>query len=110
MSPGPEAFSAATLEIAWVCIGRERTEAELSLAPISRAAGVDELPPVTIGPPRGPAGNAGGPGRLRSPLLTFTHSMALPESSRIHSFAGDFSFSTIRAASTRPAPSRTSRR
>ena len=38
MSPGPEAFSAATLEIAWVCTGRKRTDTRLSLAPISRAA------------------------------------------------------------------------
>jgi len=29
MSPGPEAFSAGTLEIAWVCAGRERTVARL---------------------------------------------------------------------------------
>ena len=44
LSPGPKAFAAATLEIAWVCIGRERTDAELSLAPISRAAGLDDFP------------------------------------------------------------------
>jgi len=64
MSPGPEAFSAGTLEIAWVCIGPERTDAELSLAPISRAAGLADFLPDTRGPPRGPAGNAVGPGRL----------------------------------------------
>src|SRR5712691_4564402 len=38
VSPGLEAFSAATLEIALVCDGPERTVARLSLAAISRAA------------------------------------------------------------------------
>jgi len=38
VSPGPEAGPAATLEIAWVCTGREQTVARLCLAPISRAA------------------------------------------------------------------------
>jgi hypothetical protein len=44
VSPGPEAFHAATLEIALVCTGREEAIARLSLAAISRAAGVDDLP------------------------------------------------------------------
>jgi len=63
MSPGSEAFHAATLEIAWVCTGREQTVARLSLAPISRAAGMDEfLPPqearrvVPRGMPQGRGG------------------------------------------------------
>jgi hypothetical protein len=38
VSPGPEAFFAATLEIALVCTGREKAAARLSLAAISRAA------------------------------------------------------------------------
>jgi hypothetical protein len=38
MSPGPEAFHAATLEIALVCTGCEEPVAQLSLAAISRAA------------------------------------------------------------------------
>ena len=42
MSPGPEAFSAATLEIALVCTGREEQAAPLSLAAISRAAHRDD--------------------------------------------------------------------
>ena len=50
MSPGPEAFSAATLEIAWVCTGRKRTVERLSLAPISRAAGGGDFPPEHIRP------------------------------------------------------------
>src|SRR5712692_8649704 len=60
--PAPKAFSAATLEIAWVCTGRERTGVRLSLAPISRAAGRDEFPPASRGPPRGPAGTPQGRG------------------------------------------------
>jgi len=64
VSPGPEAFHAATLEIALVCTGREPTVARLSLAPISRAAGMDDSPSGSRDPPRGPAGNAAGPGRL----------------------------------------------
>ena len=50
VSPDPEAFSAATLEIAWVCTSRERTVERLSLAPISRAAGMDEFPPLRMRP------------------------------------------------------------
>jgi hypothetical protein len=42
VSPGPEAFSAATLEIALVCTGREQTDGRLSLAAISRAARRDD--------------------------------------------------------------------
>jgi hypothetical protein len=64
VSPGPEAFPEGTLEIALVCAGRERAVARLSLAAISRAAGRDDFPHVTGGPPRGPAGNTAGPGRL----------------------------------------------
>jgi len=64
MSPGPEAFHARTLEIALVCTGREQTSAQLSLAPISRAAAREGFPYVPRGRPRGPAGNAAGPGRL----------------------------------------------
>jgi len=63
VSPGPEAFPEGTLEIAWVCTSRERTVERLSLAPISRAAGRMSPVPNTRGPPRGPAGNAAGPGR-----------------------------------------------
>jgi len=44
VSPGLEAFTAETLEIALVCTGRYRAISRLSLAPISRAAGVDSLP------------------------------------------------------------------
>src|SRR5713226_8336626 len=62
--PAPKAFSAATLEIAWVCTGREPTGARLSLAPISRAARKDDVSHASGGAPRGPAGNAAGPGRL----------------------------------------------
>jgi hypothetical protein len=40
VSPGPEAFHAETLEIAWVCTSREEAVARLSIAAISRAAGV----------------------------------------------------------------------
>jgi hypothetical protein len=44
--PGPKAFHAETLEIAWVCTGREQTVVRLPLAPISRAArGDDSLIP-----------------------------------------------------------------
>jgi hypothetical protein len=64
VSPGPETFPEGTLEIALVCTSRARTVDRLSLAAISRAAGVDDFPFVTRGPPRGPAGNAAGPGRL----------------------------------------------
>jgi len=64
VSPGPEAFPEGTLEIAWVCTGRERTIVRLSLAPISRAATWGGFPSVSRGRPRGPAGNAAGPGRL----------------------------------------------
>ena len=56
VSPGPEAFPEGTLEIALVCGSRERTFARLSIAPISRAAGMDDFPLVRGGPPRGPAG------------------------------------------------------
>ncbi len=66
VSPGPEAFSEGTLEIALVRTSREKPVARLSLAAISRAAGMDDFPLVTRGPPRGPAGNAAGPGRLCS--------------------------------------------
>ncbi len=44
VSPGPEAFPEGTLEIALVCIGREKTVAQLSLAAISRAAAWHRLP------------------------------------------------------------------
>jgi hypothetical protein len=45
VSPGgPEAFHAATLEIALVCSGREEAVARLSLAAISRAAAWDSFP------------------------------------------------------------------
>jgi len=64
VSPGPEAFSAATLEIALVCTGREKAVAPLCLAAISRAAAWTVFPSVSPGRPRGPAGNAAGPGRL----------------------------------------------
>ena len=61
---GPEAFSAATLEIAWVCTGRERTVERLSLAPISRAAGMDEFPPRRMRPAAWSRGERRRPGRL----------------------------------------------
>jgi hypothetical protein len=62
--PRPGGVPRRTLEIALVCTGRERTVARLPLAAISRAAGEENFPSVTRGPPRGPVGNAAGPGRL----------------------------------------------
>jgi len=64
VSPGPEAFPAGTLEITLVCTGRAEAVASLSLAAISRAAGVDSFPSVTRGPPLVPQGNVAGPGRF----------------------------------------------
>jgi hypothetical protein len=73
VSPRPKAFHAETLEIAWVCTGRERTVITLSLAPISRAArGDDSLMPhqarrvVPRGTPQGRGGSQSGNDLLRS--------------------------------------------
>jgi hypothetical protein len=64
MSLGPEAFREGTLEIALVCTGREKAVAQLSLAAISRAARRQFFPLTSEDAPRGPVGNAAGPGRL----------------------------------------------
>jgi len=64
VSPGPEAFSAATLEIAWWAEAMSRLWRDSPSHRFrERRAGRISLP-NTQGPPRGPAGNAAGPGRL----------------------------------------------
>src|SRR6266498_3994483 len=65
LSPGTEALSAGPVETAWVCAEDSGLLPELSLAPVSfeRRPG-ESFPQTEGGPPRGPAGNASGPGRL----------------------------------------------
>src|SRR6266542_5698789 len=64
-SPGTEALSAGPVETAWVCAQVSGLPPELSLAPVSfeRRPG-ESFPQTEGGSPRGPAGNASGPGRL----------------------------------------------
>src|SRR5712692_1501758 len=68
--PRPGSVGGGTLEIA-VVLGRKLSGAQLSLAPISRAAAGEIFPRVAQGPPRGPADNAAGPERLRKPFTLF---------------------------------------
>jgi len=62
LSPGPEAFPEGTLEIAWVCTKVSRPLHDFPFAPISRAAAWAAFPSVSRRRPRGPPGNAAGPG------------------------------------------------